>query len=397
MTSPQDEQGGKPAKTGRRGFLKILAGGTILAASGIGLFAATRTPNKALEPWKLALGPSPQIDPRRVILSHAILAPNPHNRQPWIVDLKGENEIVLYCDLDRRLQHTDPYDRQITIGLGCFLELADITARELGLRAEINLFPDGENFPRLDQRPVAKIQLSPGESTTDPLFKMIFDRRSNKDPYDPKRSVPEDSVKQIIAAGKHGTFVGSSLEPGQVERLRSNAWSAMETELHTYRTAKESIDLLRIGKAEIEANPDGIDLGGALFDTLKALGLMNRKEFLDTSSSAFQQQIDAIREPFELASGFLYVKTSGNSRKDQIAAGRDYVRLNLMATKLGVAMQPWSQALQEFEEVKPYYARIREELGIASSETLQMFSRIGYGQSIAPSPRWAYETRIRNS
>jgi len=112
-------------KTGRRKFMKILGGGIIVAASAGGLFAASRTPTKAIEPWKLALGMKPDFDPRKYILSHAILAPNPHNRQPWLVDLGVENEMTLYCDLDRRLPHTDPFDRQITVGLGCFLELAN--------------------------------------------------------------------------------------------------------------------------------------------------------------------------------------------------------------------------------------------------------------------------------
>ena len=387
----------EPEPVKRRAFLKVLGGGAILAAGGAGIFAATRTPTEALAPWKVAPGPDSSIDPRRIILSHAILAPNPHNRQPWLVDLGNKNEITLFCDLDRRLPHTDPFDRQITIGLGCFLELAHMTARQIGYEANIELFPEGEGNPRLDERPVARIRLSQVETKADSLFAQIFERRSNKDPYDPNKAVDDMTAETLLAQAISGTFAGKVTDAETAEKLRDIAWQAMDTELRTYRTAKESIDLLRIGKAEIEANPDGIDLGGAFFEVVNALGFMDREAMLDTSTTVFQQQVEAIKEPFKTANGFVFVKTAGNSRKDQIAAGRDYVRINLKATEMGVAMQPWSQSLQEFPEVAEQFNAIRGVLGIAGNETLQMFARIGYGEKPNPSPRWKYETRIRDA
>ncbi len=381
----------------KRKFLKILGGGVIVAAVGGGVFATTRTPTKALEPWKMALGPDAGVDPRRIILSHAILAPNPHNRQPWVVELQGDDRINLYCDLERRLPHTDPFDRQITVGLGCFLELAEITARQIGMKMEIDVFPEGEPQPRLDGSLVARMKVSKADVSPDPLFAQIFDRRSNKDPYDVARSVDAVSAETMISVAGEGVMTGAVTDTVQSAALREIAWNAMNTELHTYRTAKESIDLLRIGKAEIEANPDGIDLGGAFFEVIDAAGLMSREEMLDTNSTVFKQQLEAIKEPFGTANGFVYVKTSGNRRKDQIAAGRAYVRINLKATEMGISMQPWSQALQEFEEVAPQYSEIREALGVGEQETLQMFARIGYGDNPNPSPRWAYDTRIRQS
>ena len=386
-----------PKSAGRRNFMKILGGGVIVAASAGGLWATSRTPTKAIEPWRLASGIKPDFDPRKYILSHAILAPNPHNRQPWLVDLDVDNEMTLYCDLDRRLPHTDPFDRQITIGLGCFLELADMAAREAGLVTDIELFPEGGGAPRLDARPVARIRLTAGDVTPDPLFAQVFDRRSNKEPYVLDKSVSVEDAAVLVSQVTDGALGASVTNVERVRSLREIAWNAMETELRTYRTAKESIDLLRIGKAEIEANPDGIDLGGAFFEVADILGFMKREEFLDVNSTAFQQQMAAVKEPFGTANGFVFVKTRANTRRDQIEAGRSYVRINLKATELGISMQPWSQALQEFEEVAPQYQEIRNVLNVQESETLQMFARIGYGTSPDPSPRWAYETRIRNA
>ncbi len=98
-----------------------------------GLFCAvTRTPGRALAPWDEVK--SPTGDVRLDAFRHAILAPNPHNRQPWQLRLIGSDEAIIACDLDRRLRESDPFDRQIVIGFGCFLELARIAAAERGVR-----------------------------------------------------------------------------------------------------------------------------------------------------------------------------------------------------------------------------------------------------------------------
>lgn len=389
---------GQNVKSGRRKFLKVLGGGAIMAAGAGSLFAFTRTPTKAIEPWKLALGPQSDADPRRIILSHAILAPNPHNRQPWVVDLEKDDEITLYCDLEKRLPHTDPYDRQITIGLGCFLELAVMTAKEIGMKAELTLFPEGENFPRLDQRPVAHIKLSKDASVErDPLFSQILERRSNKDGFDISRKVQDLDALNIIAAAERNLSTGSVMQSEQIEEMRNLTREALLVEMHTYRTNKESIDLMRMGKAEIEANPDGIDMGGVFLETLGLLGQLERDDLVNPESTAFKNGIPIILEPLETAMGYVFIKTQGNTRKDQIAAGRGYVRMNLKATALGIAMHPLSQALQEYEEVKPQFEAIKQKLGIKPQETLQMFARIGYGEKPNPSPRWHYEAKIRSS
>ena len=378
----------------RRGFMALAGGGLILAAGGLALWATTRDPAQARAAWAVA-GHGGR-DPRRRALSFAILAPNPHNRQPWIADLSVADEITLYCDPERRLPETDPFDRQITIGLGCFLELLGQAAAADGHLAEVTLFPDGEPQPRLDGRPVARIRLAADASAVvDPLFGQVLVRRSNKEAYDAARSVAAADLERVAKAARTSA-VSWTNDAAQVAELRAIAWEAMFTELTNPPTFKESVDLMRIGKAEIEANPDGIELSGALIEALALSGLLSREAILDTSSTAFQQQLPILRGPFETAMAFLWLSTPGNSRADQIAAGRDHVRLNLAATAAGLSMQPFSQALQEFALMQPHYQRMRNALGISPAQTLQMFVRLGYGPEIVASPRWQAETRIRN-
>jgi hypothetical protein len=387
---------GEGIMNGRRKFLSILGGGVVLAATGVSVWATTRDPMRAREPWQHA-GVLDEADPRRRALSYAVLAPNPHNRQPWVAELSVDGEITLFCDLDRRLPHTDPCDRQITIGLGCFLELLAQAAAQQGWRTDISVFPDGEPQPRLDERPVARVRFVRDPTTpSEPLFAHVLSRRSNKELYDISKQVSSESLATISAAAR--TYaVGHTNDPARVGELRTRAWAAMETELTTYSTMKESVELMRIGRAEIEANPDGIDLSGPFIEGLATFGLLRRHDLLDPNSSAFRQQIPVIKAPFDTAMAFIWLTTPGNSRHQQIGAGRDYVRLNLAATGLGISMHPLSQSLQEFDEMRLHFSSMRKTLGIAAHETLQMFVRLGYAPHVKGAPRWPYQTRIRNA
>lgn len=385
--------------TTRRNVLMILGGGAIVAAGGAGGWAMTRDPAAARAPWRYAqaMTPDKAADARIFALAHAILAPNPHNRQPWIADLSVADEVTLYCQADRHLPHTDPFDRQITIGLGCFSELLVMAAAETDHRVEADFFPDGEPFPTLDGRPVARFRfIADANVARDPLFAHVHDRRTNRDPFDTDHLVTVDTLATVAAAARSARAAHTADE-ARVAELRRLAWEAMELELSTYRTAKESIDLLRIGKAEIEANPDGISIDGPLMEGLDMLGLMSRQDMLDTSTTVYSQQLAAMRPGFDTAMAFLWLATPGNGRADQIAAGRDYVRVHLAATGAGLALQPMSQALQEYAEMAELFARMRETLGIKGDETLQMFARLGYGPAVKAAPRWPLATRIRSA
>jgi hypothetical protein len=389
----------EPNMTSRRKFMAILGGGVILAAGGIGAWATIRDPASGRKPWETAkaLDAGASGDPRVFALSHAILAPNPHNRQPWVAELSTPGEITLYFDTSRRLPETDPYDRQLTIGLGCFVELLSMAAAETGHRAEVRLFPEGEPQPLLDDRPVAHIRLIADSAVPrDPLFAQVFARHTNREAYDTARPVSARTLDPIAAAARSAR-IAHATGTEQVGALRALSWEAMEIELRTYRTMKESVDLMRIGKAEIEANPDGISLGGPLNEGLELLGLMDRQAMLDPGSMVFAEGMKAQKVQFDTAMAFLWLATPGNARADQIAAGRDYVRMHLAVTEAGLALQPFSQALQEYEEMAGKYQEIRAVLEIGDNETLQMFVRLGYGPGIKPAPRWPLETRIRSA
>ncbi|MEL6505662.1 MAG: twin-arginine translocation pathway signal protein [Pseudomonadota bacterium] len=374
----------------RRAFLGILGGGIILAAGGVG-YRVTRTPNAALKPWTLA--GAGYEDPRKQALSYAILAPNPHNRQPWLVDLAEPDMAVLYADTTRLLPHTDPQNRQITIGLGCFLELLTMAAAQGGYRLDTTLFPDGSDAQILDKRPVARIRFVKDPTIQpDPLFAHVMDRRTNKEPYDTARPVAPDALAKLLPASR-STQMGGSVETASIERLRKLTEAASTIEFSTPRTHKESVDLFRIGYKEVNANPDGIDFSGPFFEALALAGQLDRESLADPNSMQFQQSVPAILDPLRSAMGHVWITTPDNSRESQIAAGRDWLRFHLACTRDGIAFNPHSQCLQEYPEMAMLYKQVHELLA-KPGETVQMLGRIGYAAPVAPSPRWPMETRL---
>ena len=329
-----------------------------------------------------------QADPRRFALAHAILAPNPHNTQPWQVAFEGEDAIALYCDLDRRLPFTDPNDRQITIGCGAFLELYRIAASSLGFTARIALFPEGAPTSRLDERPIARIAFMPQtNAAADVLFPYITARRTNRNVYDLER-IPEDT-HLLRATAQVAGFMGGvrwTIAPERVAALRDLVWRAFEREIQTEGAQRETYRWLRFGRDQVAAHRDGLAIEGPMIGPLKAVGMFDEADMINPESFANQSAASDWREKAESATGFMWMTTPDDRPDTRLVTGMAYARLNLAMTALGLAIHPWSQALQEYEEMGDLYTEAKRTLD-AENQTVQMLVRVGYAEPVAPSAR----------
>ncbi|MEL6259350.1 MAG: twin-arginine translocation pathway signal protein, partial [Pseudomonadota bacterium] len=333
----------------RRSVLRLMGGGVVVAAgSGAGCVALSGPSTSAREAWREA---GQETEFRRRALSYALLAPNPHNRQPWLVRLDGETALTLFCDLDRRLPETDPFDRQITIGHGAFLELLRLAAAEQGYRADITTFPEGAPGHRLDQRPVAQVAFTRENAMPDPLFAQVLARRTNREVYK-DQDVPAEALSAFVeTGGAFGCTAGAIGNDARAATLRDLTWSAHQVEAATPRTHQESVDLMRLGAEEVKRHRDGIVLEGRMIALGRAFGAVSRKTLADPNSSAFKQGLEMYEKKAMSARAFAWIETAGDTRDHQLAAGRAYMRLTLKATELGLAVHPWSQALQEYAEM----------------------------------------------
>jgi len=373
----------------RRDFIRVTGGGVVLAATGGLASCSSRMPAEAIEAWS---GPAPQEDVRRWILSYAILAPHSHNLQSWLVDLATPDEIWLRCDLNRLLPETDPYSRQIMMSHGTFLELLDIAARERGLRATVELFPEGAfAAEKVDQRPVARIRLAPDVAVQkDPLFAQILRRHTNRGLYDFQRPLPLDAWQAMNDAAKPSLrfgYVGAD-NPDRLEQHRAIAAEAWRVELTTARTILESFKVLRVGATEVAKHRDGLVVMDPMVVLLDRVGLFDRSHAPAPDSYATTSQIKDFNRKLESTPGFLWMVTDGNERATQVNAGRAYARVQLAATAHGVSMQPLQQALQEYPEQAQTHADIRRLVqALQPTQTVQMWARVGYAPPVEPAPR----------
>lgn len=372
----------------RRRAIALVGGGVVLASAGLA-GCSSSYPAATLLAWQ---PPQDNTDVRRWMLAHGLLAPNPHNRQPWVADLRREGEITLVCDADRLLPETDPFGRQILIGCGGFIELAVMAAAERGYRVTVETFPAGE--PSLSElpggRPVARLVLVRDASVSrDPLFAQILRRHTNKSAYDPTRPVPASALQRLGASAREmGLLSGDVVDAPTIERVRKITRASFEIEMTTSRTWLESARLLRIGPGEIEKHRDGISVMGTMPRLMTSLGLLDRFDLPVPGNGMYKQVMDRFALQ-ETGSGYFWIASRGNSRASQLQTGRAYVRAHLHATAEGIDMHPLSQALQEFKEVRSQFEALHGLLGFDGAQTtVQMLARIGYAKVAAgPTPR----------
>ena len=387
----------------RRRFIRLVGGGAVLAVAG-GCSIA-EVPASAVAAWR---GPAAGTELRRWLLSYALLAPNPHNMQPWLADLSRDGEIALRLDTQRLLPATDPYGRQILLGAGAFIELLAMAAAERGQRAEVDLFPEGEPGERLDARPFARVRLqADAAAARDPLFARVLERRTDRRAYDAGVAVSAAEVQALrdalgarpLRLGVAGAADTLAIERPRLEAIRAIVREAWRIEITTEAPMMESMRLLRIGAAEIDRHRDGVTITSPLIVAFDRIGLFDRRRFPAPDSQATAMQLRDFDAITASTPAYLWLVTEGNRRPQQIDAGRAYVRLNLAATALGLAMHPNEQALQEYPEVAPAYRAIHDLLDAQAPRfTVQMLARVGHlpaGSAPAPpAPRRGLEHQL---
>ncbi len=370
----------------RRTFLTLLAAG----GASVLLPACDDMPASATAPWQ---GPATdEADPRVRVLAWALLAPNPHNLQPWIADVRVADTIMLSLDPRWQLPGTDPYGRQILIGCGAFLELLRMAAAQDGYRAQTTLFPDGPYGETLDARPFARVRLERDPAVApDRLFAYVRQRRTTRSAFEPRPVEP--AVQQQIAAAVQtpGLSTAFSASPAQNQRLGALAADGLRVEFATPSARADTERVIRVGAAQIAQEPSGITVHGTAIWWGQRFGMIDAQAIAEGMTKSIDQMIDAV----QITPLWVWQTSADNRRESQLAAGRAYLRLCLAATAAGVAIHPCSQILQEFPEMDALYTALHDSVGVAPPGRVQMLARLGYATPVGPSARRPVQKLLR--
>ena len=335
-----------------------------------------------------------ESDIRLKIIAYAMLCPNPHNKQPWLVELTGPSSFRLFVDQDRLLPETDPYFRQIHIGQGTFLEMLSIAASGFGYEVEVNYFPDG-GYSNLElaKKAVASIELKQrADLEPDTLFSEILKRHSNKRVYN---NIPlsDLEIEQLYNFNKNNFISRIHIEQScqSKKELENILVQAMEIEILDRSRELETIRMFRFDDEEIKNNRDGFGLSQSGVNGFRKFMaenfILSRKDVENDPTEFGKQAVEVVKKQSVSTTCFAWLSTDSNERLDQILVGRDYCRLNLKTSAMGLVQHPMSQILQEYDGMLALQAEFKSKFNIKKNETVQMLFRIGRAEPTQHSPR----------
>jgi hypothetical protein len=334
-------------------------------------------------------------------ISYGIKAPNPHNTQAWKIKTLDAGSFLLYVDETRLLPASDPPARQIHLGQGTFIEMLSVGMTGEGYETLVDYFPEGEyGAEECGKKPVARITVQRNdEIRKDNLCDAISRRQTNRNAYTgPPVSVTEwDTIMFFVGRTHSAIFPVVSDE--DVRRYIRITEEAVKTDIYYPAAYEETWQWLRKNEEETKEYRDGLSLRGQGFFSGLFGGVIMK--FAESSISTHEKYlsektraktVDMFRKTIATARGFLFQKTRTNTPLDWVKSGRDYARLNLAATRTGLAMHPLNQVLQEYPAMDMLRREFETVAGQNEGEKVQMLVRVGRALPGYHSPRRAIES-----
>jgi hypothetical protein len=361
------------------GALLIIAFVSLFIISGI-----FKQP-KYLEPWQKNYSQKFD-DPRIRLVAHGLLSANGHNMQPWKIRLDRENPMVfyLYADSERLTSEVDPFARQMMATQGTFLEYINIAGDELGYQTAIELFPEGDyNEQNLSEsmktKPVAKIMLTKTKPKSSPLYDFMFLPDTNRAAYQPTKLTSE----QINQLENINVDAGLSMKIFQdkenMNKLNGYAMQGANIEAGVSRVMKESEIIFRANEYQKNKYRYGFSVEGQGTSGIMRhfmQGLVTLFPSMNSGKAASDMFIQSTRTSVDSTPAYALIITKDNDRSSQVKSGMIYSKLILTAHRLGFVMQPLSQVLEEYPEMKEPYSSIHRDYA-SDGGTIQMLVRLG--------------------
>jgi hypothetical protein len=320
-------------------------------------------------------------------IAYGVNAPNPHNTQAWKFKNISDTEMLLQVDEHRLLPMTDPPARQIHIGCGCFIETLAIGATGMGYETSVEYLPDGSySLEEIGRKPVARITLDKREGLQkDEFYDYIFERQTNRKNYrgPPLSDMEVGSLRKSFSNDGSVEFL-SATNPKEMRPLFDIFYKAMEIECITRRLYEETRIWFRFSEKERAKKRDGLSVPqmgiGGLKKSFMEWYLNNGNPSRWFSKTSINRYLGAVKQGIDSSQGIVFLKTATNNQIDWVKTGRVYARICLAATKHGLSMQPQSQVLQEYPEMRELQEEFNRLLGVKGDEKVQMAARIGRGE-----------------
>lgn len=305
--------------------------------------------------------------------------------QPWKIKLDADkNVFYLFIDSKRLTKEVDPYARQTMITQGTFLEYVRVAGEKLGYKTDITLFPDGEYDEQnleenMKNKPVAKIVLTKVEPQDSSLYNYLFLPDTNRGAYKAQKLTPEN-IKKLLATNTDSDLTFNIFQDEENnKRLGNYAIKGARIESGIHRINQESANIFRTNEYQKNKYRYGFSVEGqGTTGVMKHVmqGLITLFPSMNNEKVSADLYVKSTQTAVDNTPAYAMIISKGNSRSEQVKSSMLYSKLVLTAHSLGLVMQPLSQVLEEYPEMKEQYTKIHKDYA-PNGGTIQMLLRIG--------------------
>ncbi|HEY8209676.1 MAG TPA: hypothetical protein VIG99_19450 [Myxococcaceae bacterium] len=304
-------------------------------------------------------------------LAQARWSPSAHNTQPWLVEYTGDGRIEVRADPARALPHSDPFQRDLRLSLGAFVEALQIALAAEGERFEREpdtrrrtgaghgaLAAEGEHFEREPASPpgspYAVLTHRGPEAKPDlEAASLLRQRQTSRLPYSPRPIEPSALESLAEAARRHGLKL--HLAPaGTPERERWSKWlfAASRESWLDMRATTELRRWVRFDPEGMRAPEDGLSTHCLGLSTAEAAALVLamrpgpwRAAAKVFAAPALAEQLAKSEVAAAEQAPCFGVLSCAADRGDAGEHGGPLLRVWLEATRLRLAIHPLSVLL----------------------------------------------------
>jgi nitroreductase len=331
--------------------------------------------NNHLAPWSISADNYPAdsyaSDQLEFLLQYALLAPSPHNTQPWLFRI-NTTDAELYLDRRRLLPVVDPEAREMVLSCGAALSNLRIATEYFSHSFQVEILPDPAN-PQF----IARFHLGlQGETTGEDitLFHAITQRHTNRLPFEDK-PIPTNLLEEWTAlAGELGCWFLPYQDDTSRQTLAALVAEGDQRQWSDKPFRAELAQWIRTKPAEH---------GDGLSPSVAGVGerMSFASSFLVRNFNRGEGQAATDREVVLHSPVLAVLGTASDDLPAWINAGQALQRILLAARSEDI----WSSFLNQPVEIPDLRLRLSEAIG--ASGFPQVLLRLGYGPEAPPAPR----------